>query len=485
MLKTGAEHLEQLNDGRIVYIGGERVDDVTAHPAFRNAARSMAAIYDMKRADPELSFTEDGERYSAYFLRARTKQDLEKRLKLHQAIARMSHGLLGRSPDHVSSFVTGMAMDPSVFGKFAENLTRYYEHMRREDVYGVYAVIPPQAARNPEFYVKQNLPIPTLRVVREDDDGVVISGMKMLATGAVFANEIWIGNLIPLAPNQLPESITCAIPVNAPGVTLWSRKPFELHAPSEFDNPLAWRFDESDSMVMCENVKVPWERVFVHMDAVLARDIYIKTPGHCYGNHQSNVRFHAKMQLIVGLASRIAQASGAHEIPAVREVLGRLAALEATLGGMIAGQIQDAEDWPEVDPQGWKTFNRRYMYAALNWCTESHSAIIETLRELCGGGIFQMPADITVMHDAKLRAQFEQYWQTPQLAALERMKLYKLAWDLVGSEFAGRHLQYEKFYAGASFIIRNHNFREAPWDHFHKVVEDAMAAYDVPLRKVA
>ena len=213
-------------------------------------------------------------------------------------------------------------------------------------------------------------------------------------------------------------------------------------------------------MVMCENVKVPWERVFVHMDAVLAREIYIKTPGHCYGNHQSNVRFHAKMQLIVGLASKIAQASGANEVPAVREVLGRFAALEAALGGMIAGQIQDAEDWPA----GYKTFNRRYMYAALNWCTESHSQIIDALRELCGGGIFQMPADVTVMHDPKLRQMFETYWQTPQLGALERMKLYKLAWDLIGSEFAGRHLQYEKFYAGASFIVRNHSFREAPWE---------------------
>jgi 4-hydroxyphenylacetate 3-monooxygenase len=439
MLKTGSEHLEQLRDGRVVYIGSERVDDVTTHPAFRNGARSMAAIYDMKRADAQYSYEEGGERFSSYFLRARSKADLETRLRLHRAIADMSYGLLGRSPDHVSSFVTGMAMNPGVFGKFEENLKAYYEHMRREDVYGVYAVIPPQAARNPEFYVKQNIPVPTLRVVREDDDGVVISGMKMLATGAVFANEIWIGNLIPLAPNQLPESITCAIPVNAKGVTLWSRKAYERHASSEFESPLTWRFDETDSMVMCEEVKVPWERVFVHMDAILARDIYIKTPGHCYGNHQSNVRFHSKMQLIVGLASKIAQASGANEVPAVREVLGRFSALEAALGGMIAGQIQDAEDWP----QGWKTFNRRYMYAALNWCTESHSAIIDALRELCGGGVFQMPADVTVMHDPKLRSMFETYWQTPQLGALERMKLYKLAWDLIGSVFAGRHLQYE------------------------------------------
>ena len=477
MLRTGAEHLESLRDGRTVYIGSEKVRDVTTHPAFRNGAHSMAAIYDMKRADPALSFDEGGERFSAYYLRAKSREDLEKRTLLHRRIARLSQGMLGRSPDHVSSFVTGMATHPEVFGKYGANLLAYYEYLRKTDAYAVYAVIPPQAARNPEFYEKKNIPIPTLRVVKEDDKGVVISGMKMLATGAVFANEIWIGNLIPLAPNQLPESVTCAVPVGTPGVTLWSRKPFERDAASEFENPLAFRFDETDSMVMCENVHVPWEKVFVHNDAVLAREIYIKTPAHCYGNHQSNVRFHEKMQLIVGLASKVAHASGANEVPAVREVLGRFAALEATLGGMIAGQIQDAEAWPDG---GWKTYNRRYMYAALNWCTEGHSAIIDMLRELCGGGVFQMPADISVMHDPQLRAQFEKYWQTPQMGAVDRMKLYKLAWDLVGSEFAGRHTQYEKFYAGASFIVRNHNYREAPWAHYHKVVDDLMAGYDVP-----
>lgn len=143
---------------------------------------------------------------------------------------------------------------------------------------------------------------------------------------------------------------------------------------------------------------------------------------------------------------------------------------------MIAGQLQDAEAWPA----GHTTFNRRYMYAALNWCTENHSAIIDIVRELCGGGVFQMPADISVMQDPELRAQFETFWQTPQMGAVARMKLFKLAWDLVGSEFAGRHQQYEKFYAGASFIIRNHSYREAPWAHFHKVVDDLMAGYDYP-----
>ena len=314
-------------------------------------------------------------------------------------------------------------------------------------------MVPPQAARNPEFYHKKNIPVPTLRVVREDDDGVVISGMKMLATGALYANEIWIGNVIPLAPDQKKEAITCAIPCNAPGLTLWSRKPAAVGLTSEFDSPLAWRYDESDSMLMCDNIKVPWEKVFVHDDALLSRDIYIKTASHCFGNHQSNVRYWSKMRLLLGLCSRIANATGADQVPAVREKLGEMAAIEATIGGLVNGQINAFESWPE----GYVCFNRRFMYAGLEWCTQNYSRFIDELRTLCGGGVFQMPADISVLDDPELAKQFDTYWQTPQADSITRMKLFKLAWDMTGSEFAGRHLQYEKFYAGASFIIRNHS----------------------------
>jgi len=90
-----------------------------------------------------------------------------------------------------------------------------------------------------------------------------------------------------------------------------------------------------------------------------------------------------------------------------------------------------------------------------------------------------MPANATVMHDPEMREEFEKYWQTPQMAAFDRMKLFKLAWDLVGSEFAGRQQQYEKFYAGAAFIVRGHNYREADWDFFHGIVDELMNSYDV------
>jgi 4-hydroxyphenylacetate 3-monooxygenase len=343
MLRTGKEHLESLRDGRVIYIGDERVDDVTRHPAFRNAATTVAALYDMK-ADPanwdDLTYEEDGGRHSVYFLRACSREDLQRRMVGHRRIGDFTYGMFGRSPDHVASFVAGMAMKLDELKPPCGNpgnLLAYYKHIRDNDLYTVYAVLPPQAARNPEFYQRQNIPVPTLRVVREDNDGVVISGMKMLATGAVLANEIWIGNVLPLAPDQKKEAITCAIACNAKGLQLWSRRPFELECNSEFDSPLAYRYDETDSMLLCDEVKVPWERVFVHDDAVLSRDIYIKTPSHCFGNHQSNVRYWSKMQLLLGLCNKIAAATGAIEVPAVKEKLGKIAAQES----MIAGERPD------------------------------------------------------------------------------------------------------------------------------------------------
>src|SRR5262245_39759673 len=134
MLMSGKEKLERMRDGREVYVGSERVADVTGHPAFRNAAHTIAALYDFK-ADPahrdDLSYLEAGERYSAYFLRARSADDLALRTRAHKAIADSTFGLIGRTPDHVAGLVTGLAMKPSVLGDRAGNLSRYYEHCRR------------------------------------------------------------------------------------------------------------------------------------------------------------------------------------------------------------------------------------------------------------------------------------------------------------------------------------------------------------------
>ena len=486
MQRTGDEHLASLCDGRVVYLGSERVADVTTHPAFREAARSVAQLYELKR-DPAnrdaLSFVEDGERFSLYFLRPRTREDLLARMRAHKRIADASYGLMGRSPDHVASFVAGMVLQPEALGEasrrdrsFARNLIDYYDGARRRDDYIAYAVIPPAGARDPKFSGRVYEASPNLRVTKEDDAGVTVSGMKLLATGAIFANELWIGNVQPVPPDRKAEAITCAVPMATPGVSLWARRPFAPQAQCEYDNPLSFRFDESDSVVVFDEVKVPWERVFCHDDAPRSREIYIKTPSHSFGNHQSTVRFWAKLELLVGLASKIAWAGNLQRVPAVRDTLGRLAAMEAMLAAMIHGQCLDPEDLGN----GYVAFNRRYVYGAMSWCTENYQEICEAVRELMGAGPFLMPADASVLSDASLRPTFERYWGTENAAAAERLKLYRLAWDLLGSEFGARQAQYEKFYAGPVFVVRDHSFRECPWPRFDGIVDDLLARYDEP-----
>src|SRR5579862_7570862 len=134
MLATGNERLERMRDGRVVYIGSERVDDVTAHPAFRNGARTIAAIYDLK-ADPArrelFTFEDNGERIGLPWLRCRSREDLARRMGAMKAIADFSYGLIGRSPDHVAGLVTGLAMRAELLNEltpgFGDNLIRFYE----------------------------------------------------------------------------------------------------------------------------------------------------------------------------------------------------------------------------------------------------------------------------------------------------------------------------------------------------------------------
>jgi 4-hydroxyphenylacetate 3-monooxygenase len=481
MLLTGQEYLQSIRDGRRVYVGRELVEDVTAHPAFRNAAHSFAMIYDRKCA-PEnrdvMVCEENGETFSTYFLLPRTREDLQKRYETHRRVASWTYGLMGRAPDNFPSYVSGLVMDPAMFDGirqgFGDNIKNYHRHMRRNDVFASHTVTNPQGWRtvSPE----QKRASPTLKVVAEDDRGVTINGLKMLGTATVFCHETWCGNLQPLAPGQEKESITCVVPLNAPGVSIWPRKSYEQHAVSEFDNPLASRFDESDAAVLFENVHVPWERVFCIDNVKMSREIYIQTPGHQMANHQSNVRFLEKLKLILGVTSKIVDMNSARNVPAVQFTLGRLAAMLFALEAMVMGQISEGEE----QVPGFLTPNRRYVYGALHWCTNNYAEICDTVRELIGAGVFQMPADASVLEDEKLRQTFEAYWSVPGQPASDRMKLLNLAWDLLGSDFAGRHMQYEKFYAGPAFAMNSYSYGDAPWGEWAGSVDELLAGIGNP-----
>jgi 4-hydroxyphenylacetate 3-monooxygenase len=273
----------------------------------------------------------------------------------------------------------------------------------------------------------------------------------------MYADEIFVGNFVPQTERTAKQSICCAMPVATPGLELWSRRPYG-NAGSPGDYPLSTRFDETDAVLVCDRVKVPWERVFLHDNGPMSRRIFVDAPGITFANHQSNVRFWSKMGLVCGVAMRIAESAGLASVPSMKETLGDLASLEAMVGAMATGAAAAGDRHGEfVSP------NARAVNACTYWCLEHHNEIIERLRTLLGGAPLQMPASDDALDDPGMREKFEKWFGGATVGASERMKLYKLAWDLVGSEFAGRHMLYERFYAGNPIVNRMSNFASAPW----------------------
>jgi len=482
VLRTGEQYLAVLRDGRQVYVGGERVADVTAHPAFRNTAQSFARIYDRKREPAEIdtmSFTEGGDRYSTWFLQPRSRDHLDQRAECHRRVAEWSHGLLGRSPDHVPAFIAGMTMVPELFDAtrkgFGQNIIGYLDLLKARDLFVCYLVLTSQGSRDPKMYKETGTTNPALTVVSEDADGIVVSGLKLLGTSAVFSDEAWIGSMIPLGPDQIDESVTFAFPVNQPGIQLWVRESFECQSDG-VDCYFSSRFDESDGVMIFDKVRVPWSRVFCHRNVPLMRDMYFKTPTHVMGNHQSNWRFAEKLKLMIGIAHKAAEMAGVIQVPAIQQTLGRLAAGEASLLGLLAGQIAQHE----CLPNGFIHPNRRFLYAALQWCAASYHQIAEEVRALMGAGPFLPPANPSVFENPDTRQMFDKYWTLPGTPAADRYKFVKLAWDFLGSAFASQHTQYEKFYGGPPHIMDLYSFFNCPWGErraaLDRVINDVSSA---------
>ena len=478
-VKTGADHLAALRDGREVYIDGERVADVTTHPAFRNAVHQVAALYDYQ-ARPEnlerMTFTAPSAggyaRINRCWQLPRSHADLVERRKAMSEWAEQSGGFLGRSPDHVASSLLGQVIGIDVIRRHgearAQALLDYFDEARRHDHYVSYVIINPQADRNKAWGEQEEELV--ARIVDEDSEGITVRGAKMLGTGAIMANELLVANLQPLRPGEEELATSFAIPMATKGLKLLSRKSYEAAAVSPRDNPLSARFDENDALVWFEDVKVPWERVFVHRDTDICRAQFHDTPGHAFQNYQSQIRLMIKVRFLVGIARRIADTIGTSTMPPVRETLGKLAAQAAMVEGMVvgmeaAGYLQD----------GYYVPNKHMMYAAQVLTQELYPKLIETIRGLAGGALIMLPSSVRDAENPELARIIGLTQRSPVSSAQERVDFLKLAWDALGSEFGSRHVQYEMFYAGAPFVTCAHSYRTYDWSAAGALVDKMLA----------
>jgi 4-hydroxyphenylacetate 3-monooxygenase len=481
-MRTGADYLRSLQDGRRVYLDGERVGDVTKHPAFAQAARSIANLFDVA-ADPALrermtfASPKTGKPVWRCFQIPKSAADLKARRLFSETWAEATFGLMGRTPDHVASFFAGYAAAPQVLAangnqKFADNAVAFYEFMRDNHVYASYAIVPPQIDRSKPAH-KQSDPTLYAGVVKERDDGIVISGAQQLATGGPLSDYIHLSCIHPLQPGDENYANCLAVPVGAEGVKLYPRRPF-ARAGNAFDYPLSSRFDESDAYVVFDNVFVPWERVFIYRNVEISRDQWFKTPSHAYGNHQAQVRYVTKLRFMAGLAHRMNEMTGNLAAPPVQIMMGELAALATVYDAMLlahetATPIRDDVAWPATV----------ILYSAMALQSELNGRMLEIIRELAGSAFITLPSSSADFDNPEIAADLERYMRSASTDAKSRVALMRLIWDFLGSEFGSRHAQYEKFYGGASFLVKQNVYRNFDFKRATALVERALKLPDL------
>ncbi|RDK08320.1 4-hydroxyphenylacetate 3-hydroxylase family protein [Cupriavidus lacunae] len=483
MIKTGNQHIAMLRDGREVYLDGKRVTDVTSHPAFRNSIRSYANLYDFQ-AQPgnidKMTFQPAGtdRRVSRIWELPTSYNELVERRQMLEAWTELHYGFMGRSPDHVASCISGMYMGIDVFEQAdparAGALRDYYRYARDNDLFLTYVIVNPQANQSKSAHEQEDKYL-AVGIVDQDAEGITVRGAKMLATSGIMANEVFCSCIQPLREGDEMYALSFAVPMNTKGLKVMSRKSYEANATSVFDNPLASRFDENDAVLYFDDVKVPWERIFVAGDVGLCAKQFHATPAHVYQNYQCQVRLMVKLRFLVGLAHRITEINGTNSFPQVREMLGQLAA-EA---GMVEAWVYGMEAKGQVGKHGYFVPDRSILYGSQVVTQQLYGKVLATLRELAGGGMIMLPSSIEDFANPSLAGIIAKTQKSPVCSPEERVKFFKLAWDAVGSEFASRHNQYEMFYAGATFVTKGHAYRTYDWQNASGLVDNMLGSYSL------
>jgi 4-hydroxyphenylacetate 3-monooxygenase len=435
--RTGSEYIERLAASRpTVQIQGETITSgIPDHPAFRNVVRTYAHLYDLQH-DPDLRDTmtydspTSGERVGTSFMVPRTAEDLLKRREMMTTWARVSNGMLGRTGDYLNSCLMALSEAGPWFAQadaaFGDNVRRYYESVREQDLLLTHTLIPPQSNRSASGSEQMGGAV-SAQIVSQDDNGIVVRGARLLATIGPTADELLVfpSTVLKGRPEDAPYSFAFAINCDAPGLRFLCRESAD-YGRGHFDHPLGSRFEEMDAVVIFDDVHVPFERCFMLGHPDLCNGFYAETSAVHHMTHQVTARTTAKTEYILGLVTLLAEV---------------IVALEAIRAFVRAAEADAAPNTYGVMTPKWEPLN-----AARNWYPKLYQRFPEILRKLGASGLMALPTEADVTGPA--HDDVERYLQSATLAGPDRVRLFRLVWDTCISAFAGRQALYEYYFFG-------------------------------------
>jgi 4-hydroxyphenylacetate 3-monooxygenase len=482
---TGEEYLASLRDGRTIYLDGERVTDVTTHPAFRNAAHSVARLYDALHDEATREVlttpTDTGNHgYTHRFFKPATSvSELRAQRDAIAAWARLTFGWMGRTPDFKAALTNTLGANADFYGPYADN-ARAWHRMAQEAVPFInHAIVNPPVDRGRSADIVRDVYV---KVDRETDGGIVVSGAKVVATGAALSQYSFVGQSGSTDGADPGMAVMFMLPMDAPGCSLICRSSYELsaaHSGTPFNYPLSSRFDENDAIFVLDGVFVPWENVLVYRDVERTQRFYRDSgfmQGFCL---QGCTRFAVKLDFMTGLVARALRITGGDAFRGNQALLGEIVATRDLFWGLSDAMVGSADPWHG----GTVLPNLRAAFAYRVFAPDAFPRVRQIVLKIVASALIYLPASGADLLDKNVAPLLNRFVRGSNgVTATERIKVMKLLWDSSGTEFAGRHELYERNYAGGHEEIRLQALRSAQgsgvMDELDNLVDECLSDYD-------
>jgi aromatic ring hydroxylase len=453
---TGEEYIESIRDRREIYLYGDRVKDVTTHPAFRNSARMTARLYDALH-DPKTrevltcpTDTGSGGYTMRYFRSPHSADELVKDRDAIAAWARLTYGWMGRSPDYKAAFLGTLGANADFYNPFQENARRWYRESQEKVLYWTHAIVHPPVDRNrPPDEVADVF----VHVEEERDNGLIISGAKVVATGAAITHMNFIAHQA-IALKKREFALVCAIPTDAPGLKLICRPSYATTAAvmgSPFDYPLSSRLDENDTIFILDRVLIPWENVFVYGDLGKASNFFPQSGFLPRAMLHGCTRLAVKLDFLVGLLLKAVNITGSKGFRGVQARLGEVLAWRNMMWALTDSMVHNPDPWI-----GDAVLPNASAGQAYRWfMTVGYPQVKEIIEQELGSALIYLNSHATDFKNPETRPYLDKYVRGSNgYAAVDRVKVMKLLWDAIGSEFGGRHELYERNHSGNHEAVR-------------------------------
>lgn len=482
---NGQEYLESLKDGRVVYLNGEKIDDVTTHPAYQNAARSYSRMYDALHdpATRDILTTENefGDRTHKFFKTSTSAEDL---LGARDAIAewaKLSYGFMGRTPDYKASFIGTLNAFAHYYEGYEENAKAWYKKVGKDVPFVNHTIINPQVDRSKPLHENKDVYV---RAVAEKENGIIVSGAKMVGTAAALTHYNFVANYgaTQLGDGDTSHALIFFVPMNAPGVKMISRQSYELIAATNgtpFDYPLSSRFDENDAVIVLDNVFIPWEDVLAYKNTKVANNFLPESGFVNRFTFHGCTRLAVKLDFMVGLLLKATEAAGTRDFRGVQAQIGEVVAIRNMFWGLSTAMASDPQPGPNglAIPNGFSSMAYRVM-APQSWVR-----VKNIFEQVVAGGLIQLPSSANDFLNPELKPYLDRYYRGTGINAEDRVKLMKMVWDTIGTEFGGRHELYEVNYAGNHENIRMealfHSEAAGAADRYREFAQSALNDYDL------